>query len=134
MLPLGGMRMALYAWQELNLLQIFDVLRQAPLCRLAVVDADGQPWCVPVRFQLEVRGDQTIIHLTTPDGGRKLEAVEHNDRVCLEFELPGCAWLDTVILTGRASVGMYLPEQAVEWRVTAAALTGRRYYTLDDDG
>jgi len=125
--------MALYSWQELNLLQIFDVLRQSPLCRLAVAGADGQPWCVPMRFQLEVRGNQTIIHLTTPDAGRKLEAVEANDRVCLEFELPGCAWLDTVVITGRAAMGIYLPGQAVEWRITAGEMTGRRYYTVDED-
>ena len=125
--------MALYAWQTLNLLQIFDVLRQASLCRLAVAGADGQPWCVPVRFQLEVRGSQTIIHLTTPEQGRKLTAAEENDHVCLEFELPGCAWLDTVILTGRVSVGIRIPGQAVEWRITAQELTGRRYFTVDED-
>lgn len=125
--------MALYAWQSLNLLQVFDVLREAPLCRLAVADAQGQPWCVPMRFQLEVCGERTVIHLVSPDEGRKLAAVEANNQVCLEFEREGCAWTDTVILTGRAAVGAYVPGKAVEWRVEAVGLSGRRYYSLNEE-
>jgi len=123
--------MVKYAWQALNQLQIFDVLRGAELCRLAV-EEDGQPWCVPMRFQFEVSGTETVIHLTMPDHGRKLEAMSRNDRVCLEFELPGCAWTDTLIITGRVSVGMYVPGQAMHLRVRAREMSGRRFYMEEE--
>lgn len=119
--------MAELHYQELNLLQIFDVLRHARIVRLAVSRAN-QPYIVPMRFQLEVRGKETILHLTSRDGGQKLDALRVNDRVCLEIELPGCAWLDTVVIQGRATVGIHEPGKAVELCVAARHMTGRRYF------
>ncbi|MGN1021371.1 MAG: pyridoxamine 5'-phosphate oxidase family protein [Aristaeellaceae bacterium] len=112
---------------ELNLMQILDVLRAGGLARLAVSDRD-QPYVVPLRYQLEVAGGQVIIHLTTPERGRKADILRRNALVCLEFELPGCAWLDVVVLEGRASVGLRGAGGAADIRVPASALTGRRYF------
>lgn len=122
-------------WQELNLLQIYDVLRSADVCRLAV-DDDGQPWCVPMRFQFEIERGVTFIHLTMPDHGRKLDAMTGNDQVCLEFEAPGCAWMDVVILTGRAAVGLYVPGELMHLRIRVAEMSGRRFFAPwpEDDG
>lgn len=117
-------------WQTLNLMQIFDVLRSTDVCRLCV-DDDGQPWCVPMHFQFETSGQDIIIHLVMPAKGRKLEAVGGNDRVCLEFEQPGCAWTDVVIITGRAGMGLYVPGKAIHLRIRAREVSGRRYFLLE---
>ena len=115
------------SYMELNLMQMLDVLRAASLTRLAVSERD-QPYVVPLHYQLEVTRGQVIIHLTMPEGGRKAETLRRNALVCLEFELPGCAWVDTVILEGRAAVGLRESGRAADIRVAAAAMTGRRYF------
>ena len=115
------------SYMELNLMQILDVLRAASLTRLAVSERD-QPYVVPLHYQLEVTRGQVIIHLTMPEGGRKAETLRRNALVCLEFELPGCAWVDTVIMEGRAAVGLREAGRAADIRVAAAAMTGRRYF------
>lgn len=115
------------SYMELNLMQILDVLRAARLARLAVSERD-QPYVVPLHYQLEVTRGQVIIHLTVPEGGRKADTLRRNALVCLEFELPGCAWVDTVVLEGRAAVGLREAGRAADIRVAAAAITGRRYF------
>ena len=118
-------------WQELNLLQMYDILRGADRCRLAV-EEDGQPWCVPMDFQFEITRGVTFIHLTMPDHGRKLDAMAMNDRVCLEFEMPGCAWLDVLIVTGRATVGVYIPGELMHLRVRVKEMSARRFFSEED--
>lgn len=118
-------------YMELNLLQILDVLRAARVVHLAVSE-DGQPYAVPMFYQLEVVRGSVVIHLTAPDEGRKLAALRRNALVCLTFELPGCAWLDTVIVEGRAAVGLREEGRAVDVCVLAGDMSGRRYF-LDPD-
>ena len=118
-------------WQELNLLQMYDILRGTDRCRLAVEEG-GQPWCVPMHFQFEIAKGVTFIHLTMPDHGRKLDAMAQNDRVCLEFELPGCAWLDVLVVTGRATVGVYVPGEMMHLRVRVKEMSARRFFLEDD--
>ena len=119
--------MPMLRYQELNLLQMLDVLRSASLAHLALSDG-AQPYVVPMHYQLEVTRGQVIIHLTTPEGGRKADTLHHNALVCLEFELPGCAWVDTAVVEGRAAVGLREAGRAVDILVPAAAMTGRRYF------
>lgn len=119
--------MSALRYQELNLLQIFDVLRQVRTARLAV-SYEGQPYVVPMHFQFELSGSDTVLHLVSLDQGHKLNALRLNDRVCLELEQPGCAWIDTVIILGRATVGMHEPGRAIELCVTACHMTGRRFF------
>ena len=114
-------------YMELNLMQMLDVLRGASLARLAVADRD-QPYVVPLHYQLEVTRGQVIIHLTVPEGGRKADTLRRNALVCLEFELPGCAWVDTVVMEGRAAAGMREEGRAVDVCVLAASMTGRRFF------
>lgn len=119
-------------WQELNLLQMYDILRGTDRCRLAV-EENGQPWCVPIHFQFEIIGDNTYIHLTMPDHGRKLDAMSFNEHVCLEFEREGCAWVDVLIITGRATVGLFVPGEAIHFRVKAEAMSARRFFLPHPD-
>lgn len=113
-------------YQELNLIQILDVLRSGGLARLAL-SQDGQPYVVPMAFQLEAQGAQLILHLASPGSGRKMAILRGNDRVCLEIEQPGCAWIDTVLVEGRATAGI-LQRDGVEIRVHPHSLSGRRFF------
>lgn len=114
------------AYQELNLIQMLDILRDGGVARMALCQ-DGQPYVVPMAFQLEVAGAQPILHLASPDTGRKMTILRGNDRVCLEVERPACAWMDTVLIEGRASVGMAV-QGGVLLRVTPQRMTGRRFF------
>ncbi len=118
--------MAELCFQELNLMQILDVLRPGGVAHLAL-SGDGQPYVVPVAFQLEVQGMRPILHLASPAQGRKVSILRGNDRVCLEIQQPGCAWIDTVLAEGRATVGV-AQGGGVEIRVQPNRLTGRRFF------
>lgn len=113
-------------YQELNLIQVLDVLREGGVARMALC-RDGVPYVVPVAFQLEAAGAQPIVHLASPPAGRKMDILRQNDRVCLEVERTACAWIDTVIVEGRASVGMAV-EGGVLLRVMPESITGRRFF------
>jgi len=118
--------MAELRYQELNLMQILDVLRQGGVARLALSE-DGQPYVVPMTFQLEVRRTQPVLHLASPAAGRKMTILRGNSRVCVEVERPGCAWFDVVLAEGRADLGA-VQEPGVEIRVCPHALSGRRFF------
>lgn len=117
--------MAELTFQELNLMQILDVLRPGGVAHLAL-SGDGQPYVIPLAFQLEMQGMRPILHLASPAQGRKMDILRGNDRVCLEIELPGCAWIDTVLVEGRATVGAI--QGGAEIRVQPHKLTGRRFF------
>lgn len=118
--------MADLCYMELNLMQIFDVLRSADFVRLALCGGDGA-YVAPMAFQLEVRGGTAVVHMASPARGRKIDMLRRCAQVCIEAELPGCGWLDTVLLEGRAVIGA---EEAggVRVSVPAESLTGRRYF------
>ena len=117
-------------FMHLNLMQIFDVLRAAPFARLAV--NDDQPFVTPVYFQLEVAGSEVIFHLSASAQGRKARALQHHPTACLEFELPGCAWLDTVLASGPVTLAPAPAGEGLLLRLHALELTGRRYFLPSD--
>lgn len=118
-------------FMHLNLMQIFDVLRAAPFARLAVND-DAQPFVTPVSFQLEVAGSEVFFHLSTSAHGRKARALQRHPTACLEFELPGCAWLDTVLASGPVTLTPTPAGEGLFLRLQALELTGRRYFLAQD--
>ena len=117
--------MAELTFQELNLMQMLDVLRPGGIARLALARND-QPYVIPMAFQLEMQGVRPILHLASPAQGRKVDILRSNDRVCLEIELPSCAWIDTVLVEGRATVDAI--QGGVEICVQPHSMTGRRFF------
>lgn len=113
-------------YQELNLMQILDILREGGIARLAL-SMDGQPYVVPMAFQLEVQRVQPILHLASPSAGRKMDILRQNDQVCLEVERPGVAWFDVVLAEGRATLGA-AQEEGAHIRVYPHMLSGRRFF------
>lgn len=113
-------------YQELNLMQLLDVLREGGVARLALAD-QGQPYVIPMLFQLEMRQLQPILHLASPAAGRKLDVLHSNNRVCLEVERCGCAWMDVVLAEGQALLEP-AREAGVIIHVYPHRLTGRRFF------
>ena len=113
-------------YQELNLIQVLDVLREGGVAHVAMC-AEGRPYVVPMVFQLEVAGAQPILHLASPARGRKMDVLRRNSRVCLEVERACCAWIDTVLAEGHATAGA-AAEGGVLWQVLPESITGRRYF------
>lgn len=118
--------MAELHYQELNLMQILDVLREGGVARLGL-SGDGQPYVIPIAFQLEVQQAQPILHLASPASGRKISILRGNDQACLEVERPGCAWYDVVLAEGRATLGA-AQEPGIEIRLYPHTLSGRRFF------
>jgi nitroimidazol reductase NimA-like FMN-containing flavoprotein (pyridoxamine 5'-phosphate oxidase superfamily) len=61
--------------------ELFRILREARVCRLAMVDGD-RPYLVPLTFALD--GDDLILH--SARAGRKIELLRRNPAVCFEVE------------------------------------------------
>lgn len=118
--------MAELHYQELNLMQVLDVLREGGIARLAL-SQDGQPYAVPVAFQLEVRRTRPVLHLASPAAGRKVDILRKNARVCLEVERPAAAWFDVVLAEGRATLGAE-ENGGMEIAIYPEGLSGRRFF------
>ena len=116
-------------YQELNAMECLDVIRSTAVTRAAFTDG-VRPFLAPMCFQLEAAGTQPVIHLWTMAEGRKAACLGHCSAVCLEFERPGCAWVDVVLLEGTADAG---PDgDGLLLRVPAEALSGRRFFLPEE--
>lgn len=114
-------------WQELGAVQCMDVLRQSSVTRAAFFDGES-PYVIPLAFRLDADGAAPLIRLCMPDHGRKVQALCVCDRVCLEFELPGCAWVDVALLEGTAALDAWEKDEGIALHVRADKLSGRRFF------
>ena len=114
-------------YQELPYLSCLAVLRGTAVTRAAFFDGDS-PYVVPLAFQLDAQGETPLIRLCMPGVGRKAEALCRCSRVCLEFEAPGCAWVDVVLLEGSAVPDAWDKDEGLALHVPAEALSGRRFF------
>ena len=88
---------------------MIDVITRARVCRLGLVDGE-EPYIVPLCFGYM----NDVIYFHKGKMGRKLSAIEQNDRVCIEFDIETgvvggdepCSWTmryQSVMGFGRAS-------------------------------
>lgn len=119
--------MPLLTWQELNPMQCLDVLRASSVTRAAFCDGEA-PYVIPLAFQLDADGASPLIRLCMPDHGRKVQCLCACDRVCLEFELPGCAWVDVALAEGTAALDAWEKGEGIALHVRAEKLSGRRFF------
>lgn len=114
-------------FQELTRMECLDVLRQTAVTRAAFTDGSA-PYLVPMAFLLDAEGLAPVIRLCMPDTGRKVECLCRCDRVCLEFERPGCAWVDVVLVEGQAFPEAWEKGAGLALRVRAEDMSGRRFF------
>ncbi|MBQ8554601.1 MAG: hypothetical protein IJ438_01890 [Clostridia bacterium] len=119
--------MPMLTYQELTYPSCLDVLRATSVTRAAFCGEDG-PYLVPMAFQLGSDGVKPMIYLCMPDKGHKVDCLGTDDRLCLEFEAPGCAWVDVVLLRGRAAIDAWEKDAGIALHVKAEELSGRRFF------
>lgn len=119
--------MPMLTYQELSPAACVEVLRGAHVTRAAFTDGES-PYLVPMAFQLDAEGLTPVIRLCMPDTGRKVECLCRCDRVCLEFEQPGCAWVDVVLVEGAAALDAWEKGEGLALHVRAEKMSGRRFF------
>lgn len=119
--------MAEMVYQVLNRADCLSVLRQAHVTRAAFCNGE-RPYIVPMCFCLEAKADVPLICLCMPDKGRKVEYLCRCGRVCLEFESPGTAWVDVVLLEGSAILDAWEKDKGLVLHVRGEELSGRRFF------
>lgn len=90
-----------------------DVLRDAQVCRLGLAD-DDEPYVVPLVYGYE----DGSVYFHSGKGGRKLDMIRRNNRVCLEFE---------------ADVELVPDEKACKWGVRYRSVIAFGHATILDD-
>lgn len=89
---------------------IEEIVRQAPVCRLGLVDGD-QPYVVPMNFGYR----DGVLYVHGALQGRKMDILRKNQNVCVEFDIRttlvpsenACDWgvrFQSVIAFGKAVV------------------------------
>jgi len=119
--------MAEIVYQELTRAECLHVLRQAHVTRAAFCNGE-RPYIVPMCFHLEAQGDVPLIFLCMPDHGRKAEYLSRCSRVCLEFESPGTACADVVLLEGSAVPAAWVQNEGLAVYVRGEEISGRRFF------
>ena len=124
--------MAQLVFQPLTQVECIDVLRAVHVTRAAFTDGE-RPYLVPMAFQLVFDGTVPLIYLCLPDHGRKVDCLNRCDRLCLEFEQPGCAWVDVVLAEGQAVPDAWEKGAGLALHIRAETLSGRRFYLPEED-
>ena len=119
--------MPMLTYQEMTPAACMEVLRESSVTRAAFTDTE-RPYLVPMAFQLDADGLVPVIRLCMPDQGRKVDCLGRSSHVCLEFERPGCAWVDVVLLEGTAELDLWAKGEGIALHVRAEALSGRRFF------
>jgi nitroimidazol reductase NimA-like FMN-containing flavoprotein (pyridoxamine 5'-phosphate oxidase superfamily) len=109
---------------------VLDVLARGEVARLAMVDADGGPYVVPISYAALPPGDGEPLRILVHGAreGRKIEALRRDPRVCVEVTVdaatvPAVRACDvsvryrSVIAFGRAR---FVEEPAARMRALAA--------------
>ena len=106
--------------------EVDRLLEKTSLCRMAMAAAD-QPYLLPMAVQTEKdeNGDY-VFRMQSPLYGTKMEYLQANRRVVLEFERPYDGGVESVVAFGIAR--FHLPENGggrAEIKVTPYQLSGR---------
>lgn len=119
--------MPMLTYQELPPAACLEVLRAVHVTRAAFCDGE-RPYLVPMAFELDAEGLVPLVRLCMPDQGRKADCLMQCSQVCLEFEEPGCSWVDVVLLEGTAELDVWEKGQGLALHVRAESLSGRRFF------
>jgi len=94
--------------------EIDAIIRKSRVCRLGLCDGE-EPYIVPLCFGYD--GKALYFHSATE--GRKIDVIRKNNRVCVEFDIPG---------------EMKESEQGCKWGITYRSVIGFGAAEIVDDG
>lgn len=63
-----------------------DVLRRCRVVRIGIV-SEGEPYIVPVSFGVEEMQGRIALYFHSAQAGRKVDALRHDARVCIEADI-----------------------------------------------
>jgi nitroimidazol reductase NimA-like FMN-containing flavoprotein (pyridoxamine 5'-phosphate oxidase superfamily) len=112
-------------YSELTKNEILSILKHTKWCRLGISDSD-QPYIVPMYFSFEPKGNNICFTLLSLRNGQKMLAMEHNQKVCLEFELQRENYFFSIIVNGTVTIGPPVYKNSL-LEVTSNQITGRCY-------
>ncbi len=100
-----------------SLEEIEQVLQEAQVCRLAMVDEEGMPYIVPLNYGYK----DNVLYFHCAREGRKLDILKKNNRVCFEVDI------DMVIVGG---------EKACNYTAKYKSVIGigKAYFVDDHEG
>ena len=119
--------------------EIQDIMRQAQICRVALVEGN-MPYLIPLNFVVE--GDCLYFHSATK--GKKIEILNKNKNVCFEMDINAqiiagetpCAWgmkYASVIGYGRAFFVNDHEEKIKALNLLMEKYVGRGNYTYPEN-
>ncbi|MEG1449030.1 MAG: pyridoxamine 5'-phosphate oxidase family protein [Oscillospiraceae bacterium] len=113
-------------YEPLNHEEIFQVLRNAPLCILAVAE-NNQPYAIPMEYQWRYDDGRLYFLLQSNKSGKKMHCIERNRKVCLEFQYCDENTVKTVVAKGRIVSMEEESEGLVAIEIFATCVSGRAY-------
>ncbi len=107
---------------------IFEVLRCAPHCVLAVAEND-QPYAVPMYYFWKFSGGRLWFLLCSDKCGCKMSCMRNNSKVALLFELPSENCTKTVVAKGKVLrfCNEDCEDDDVIIEILATSVTGREH-------
>ncbi len=115
-------------YRELTWNEIINMLNKIQYCRLAVAK-DNQPYVVPVYFNYKFEKNNIKFTLHSEDSGSKIQCMNSNNKVCLEFDRNIGNAIDSIIVIGEAKICNNPCEiNSAILEVTSSNVTGRRTF------
>lgn len=115
-------------YRELAWNDIINLLNKVQYCRLGVVEND-QPYVVPMYFSYKCKGVNFKFTLGSLKEGMKINCMNSNAKVCLEFDRNVGNAIDSVIVFGTVRIfNDPCGEGSVILEVISSKITGRRTF------
>jgi len=118
-----------------------EIINDCKVCRIAMVD-NGMPYVIPMNFGYTLADSTITIYLHCANNGQKVEALEKNNRVCIEMDQMkqlitgehGCdysCYYESFIGMGNAIFIDDASEKAKAFDVIMKHQTGQENFTYD---
>jgi nitroimidazol reductase NimA-like FMN-containing flavoprotein (pyridoxamine 5'-phosphate oxidase superfamily) len=116
--------------------EILDIIKRSQWCHLAMTDAAGKPYVIPLNFGFR----EDVIYMHGAQEGKKIEALKKNPEVCVNFSIDhllryqseqvACSWsmkYRSVLCYGRAEFIEDPEEKTAALHVIMAQYSGNTF-------
>lgn len=122
--------------------ELLEIINDCKVCRLGMVD-NGMPYVIPMNFGYTLVESTITIYLHCANKGQKVEALEKNNRVCIEMDQMkelitgenGCdysCYYESFIGMGNAIFIDDASEKAKAFDAIMKHQTGQDHFTYND--